>query len=105
MYRARRKDCTACPRASQCLSAPAKYRRLHRPIHLEYLEAAHERNKTERYLDLMRKRRIWSEGTFAILKACHGMRRAIRRGLDNMQEQVLMASTALNIRRMVTAMK
>lgn len=105
MYRAKQKDCKACPLASQCLSASAKYRRLNRPIHQEYLEAAHERNKTERYMNLMRQRRIWSEGTFAILKACHGLRRAIRRGLDNMQEQLLMASTALNMRRMVAAMK
>ncbi len=75
-----------------------------RPIHQEYLEAAHERNKKERYTDLMRQRRIWSEGTFAILKACHGLRRAIRRGLDNVQEQLLIASTALNMRRMVAVM-
>lgn len=63
------------------------------------------RAKQKDCTDLMRQRRIWSEGTFAILKACHGLRRAIRRGLDNMQEQLLMASTALNMRRMVAVMK
>lgn len=53
----------------------------------------------------MRKRRIWSEGTFAILKARHRFRRAIRRGLDKMQQQLQMASVAPNIRRMAAAIQ
>jgi len=105
IYRAKQRECKVCPLAAQCLSPSAKYRRLSRPIHQEFLEAAHERNNTERYAELMRKRRIWSEGTFAILKARHSLGRAIRRGLGKMQEQLLMASTALNIRRMVAAMQ
>ena len=103
MYRAKRADCQACPLASQCLSPAHKYRRLKRPIHQEYLERAHERNLTPRYVELMRQRRIWSEGTFAILKARHGLKRAIRRGLNNMQEQLLMASVALNLCRLAGA--
>ena len=105
MYRAKQRDCKACPLAPQCLSTSAKYRRLKRPIHQAYLELAHQRNGTQRYNELMRKRRIWSEGTFAVLKDRHGLRRAIRRGLDKMQEQLLMASVALNIRRMVAAIQ
>lgn len=103
IYRAKQPDCQACPLASQCLPPSHKHRNLKRPIHQEYLEQAHDRNGTPRYEELMRKRRIWSEGTFAILKARHGLKRAIRRGLDNMQEQLLMASVALNLCRMVGA--
>jgi len=103
IYRAKQPDCQACPLASQCLSSSTKYRRLDRPIHQDYMELAHERNGTQRYRELQRHRRIWCEGTFAILKARHGLKRAIRRGLVNMQEQLLMASVAMNIRRMVAA--
>lgn len=105
VYRAKQKDCKACPLAAQCLSVSKKYRDLRRPIHQEYLEEAHQRNNTQRHNELMRKRRIWSEGTFAILKARHGLRRAIRRGLDKMQEQLYMATAALNMCRMVAAMR
>lgn len=103
MYRAKQRECQACPLAAQCLAPSVKHRWLKRPIHQEYLQMAHQRNATPRYEELMRKRRIWSEGTFAILKARHGLKRAIRRGLDKMQEQLLMASVALNICRMVSA--
>lgn len=105
MYRAKQKDCNVCPLATHFLGATRKYRDLKRPIHQEYREQAHQRNETQRYHELMRTRRIWSEGTFAILKARHGLKRAIRRGIDKMQEQLLMASTALNLCRMVAAMK
>lgn len=105
VYRAKQPDCRACPLASQCISPSVKYRAVQRAIHQEYLEQSHQRNSTLRYNELMRERRIWSEGTFAILKARHGLRRAIRRGLDNMQEQLLMASAALNLCRMVAAIR
>lgn len=103
IYRAKQPDCQACPLAARCLPPTAKYRLLKRPIHQEYLEVAHARNGTVRYADLMRERRIWSEATFAILKARHGLKRAVRRGLHKMQEQLLMASVALNLYRLAAA--
>jgi len=48
--------------AGYCLGATRKYRDLKRPIHQEYREQAHQRNETQRYNDLMRTRRIRSEG-------------------------------------------
>lgn len=103
IYRAKQPDCQACPLVTQCLPPSCKYRMLKRPIHQEYLEQARQRNHTPQYHELQRKRRIWCEATFAILKARHGLRRAMRRGLAKMQEQLLMAAVAMNICRMVAA--
>ena len=102
-YRAKQRDCQTCPLASQCLAPSKKFRTLKRPIHQEYLDRAHERNNSPQYYDLQKQRRIWCEGTFAIMKARHGLRRAMRRGLAKMQEQLLMASVAMNLCRMVAA--
>lgn len=103
VYGARQPDCQGCPLASQYLAPTKKYRRLERPIYQEYLEQAHVRCETPRYFALQKKRRGWSEGTFAIMKARHGLRRAMRRGLVKMQEQLRMAAVAMNICRMVRA--
>lgn len=101
MYAASQKDCRACPLVNLCLSPSAKFRELKRPLLQDHLDKAHERSASPRYRELMRLRQIWCEGTNATLKARHCLRRAMRRGLHNMQEQLLMAVTALNIRRMV----
>lgn len=103
IYAAKTADCRACPMREQCMSPSSRYRRLKRPFLQDYVDQAHERAKSRRYRELQRKRSIWCEGTFAALKARHCMRRAIRRGLEKMREQVLMAATALNILRMVRA--
>lgn len=104
IYAAKTADCKVCPLRQQCMSPSRRFRRLKRPFLQDYVDQAHERTKSRRYRELQRKRSIWCEGTFAALKTRHCMGRAIRRGLEKMREQVLMASTALNILRMVRAL-
>ncbi|HLO02858.1 MAG TPA: IS1182 family transposase [Symbiobacteriaceae bacterium] len=101
IYSASQKNCKTCPLRDQCLAPSAKFRKLKRPLLQEHLDQAHERTKTDRYRELLRLRTIWCEGTNATLKARHCLRRAMRRGLHNMREQLLMAAAALNIRRLV----
>lgn len=103
IYAARQTECKACPLRKQCFSETKTFRQLKRPFHQEALDAAHIRVGSSRYHELQRQRRVWCEGTNAILKARHCLQRAMRRGLNKMQEQLLMAVTAVNIKRMVAA--
>jgi len=101
IYSARTADCRACPLRGNCVPKSAKFRVVKRPMFYEFTEQAHERVKSPRYGQLQKLRRVWSEGTFAWLKAHHCMRRAIRRGLTNALGQFLLAATAANIKRLV----
>lgn len=103
VYAAKTSDCRECPLRSRCLSPSVNRRVVDRALFQDYADAAHDRIGTPHYYELQRLRRIWSEGTFATLKARHCLGRAIRRGLDKMSEQVLMASTALNLVRLARA--
>lgn len=103
IYAARTADCKACPLKDKCIPQSKRFRTLKRPLFYEFTEQAHSRVGTPRYEQLQKLRRVWSEGTFALLKARHCLRRAIQRGLDSVTTQFLMASTAVNIKRLVAA--
>ncbi|MGE5590480.1 MAG: transposase [Bacillota bacterium] len=51
-----------------------------------------------------RLRRVWCEGTFAVMKDRRGLRRAMRRGLERVAEQVLVTAAAVNLKRLVSAL-
>jgi transposase len=100
IYAARTADCRGCPLRAQCISTATRFRTLHRPMHQEAADAAHARGGTARYRELQRKRRTWCEGTFALMKACHGLGRAMRRGLWTVTEQVLLTAVVVNLKRL-----
>lgn len=103
IYAARTADCKACPLREQCLPTSRPYRVIKRSLGYEFTEQAHARVGTTRYAQLQKLRRVWSEGTFAMLKARHCMQRAIRRGIDNVASQFLLAATAANLKRLALA--
>ncbi|MCI9071785.1 MAG: hypothetical protein HFH80_03075 [Lachnospiraceae bacterium] len=49
-------------------------------------------------------RQIWSEGSFAAQKARHNLKFLYRRGLEAAEQQCLLSSTALNLKRTKRAM-
>lgn len=103
VYAAKAADCKVCPLRCQCLSPKVRSRTVQRPLNHEFTEQAHARVGTQRYMELQKLRRVWSEGTFALLKARHCLGRAMRRGKENIMEQVLMAATAVNLKRLILA--
>ena len=103
IYAARTADCKSCPFRERCFAATKRYRVIKRSLFYEFTEQAHARANTTRYSQVQKLRRIWSEGTFAMLKARHCMGRAIRRGLANVTSQFLLAATAANLKRLVLA--
>lgn len=104
VYAARTADCKTCRLRDRCISASVRFRRLFRPIYQDALDRAEARTHDERYRQLQRLRRTWCEGTFATMKDRHGLRRAMRRGLEKVSEQVLLTAAAMNIKRLALAM-
>ena len=56
------------------------------------------------YLEALRKRQIWCEGTFAAQKWGHNLTRVLRRGLEAAEDHCLLSATALNLKRMIRCM-
>lgn len=64
----------------------------------------HEKDGTEKHAGVLLLRQIWSEGSFATQKARHNLKFLYRRGLEAAEQQCLLSSTALNLKRMIKAM-
>jgi len=104
IYAAKTTDCKVCPNRKGCFGPKQKFRILHVALFHEYDKRNRERATTEDYARIQRLRRIWCEGSFGILKTQHNMVMTHKRGLVNIQEQCLLAASALNIKRMVKAL-
>lgn len=83
-------------------------RRISQEIQVNIFEEAarknHEKDGSERHTKVLLLRQIWSEGSFAAQKAGHNLKFIYRRGLEAAEQQCLLSSTALNLKRMIKAM-
>lgn len=52
---------------------------------------------------MMRKRKIWAEGSFAAMKREHNLSTIHKRGILAATEECLLSAMALNLKRMVKA--
>lgn len=99
-FKANAKECNSCPQKHNCTSsdrgrtsAISKYEGM-------ILELINKK-KTKRYKALMKKRQIYSEGSFAEAKELHGMDEACFQGAENMNIQTLMTSILQNIKKFI----
>lgn len=105
VYRADRRDCTACPMASRCVSPSQKSRTVRVNIFEEPLKRCQERRGTAYHTYILRLRQIWCEGSFAAQKARHNLRSLYRRGLEAAESHCLLSAMALNLKRMVNCLE
>lgn len=105
-YQARREDCQSCPDRHRCLSQSHRNwgRKLERSVFHETVQRDLARQNEPTYLDALRKRQIWCEGTFAAQKWGHNLTRVLRRGLEAVEDHCLLSATALNLKRMIRCM-
>ena len=84
VYAARTTDCQSCPLRGRCLSQSIWHRgkRLVRSVFEDAVRNNLNRADTPEYRQALRKRQIWSEGTFAIQKWNHDLTRVLRRGRE-----------------------
>ena len=105
-YWADRVDCQGCPLRAKCLSE--KDKRGARKLLDTYFRPTVRKNLARQnepdYLDALRKRQIWCEGTFAAQKWGHNLTRVLRRGLEAAEDHCLLSATALNLKRMIKFM-
>jgi transposase len=101
-YAARVKDCRDCPLKAQCTRA--RYRVTHRHWDQDYLAVAAAQRDRAGYRWSQRCRKK-IEHLFAEAKEQMGLRRARRRGWRNLTEQCLLTALALNLKRIVAALR
>jgi len=103
IYRAAAKDCANCPLRSRCVSSTAKVRVVLITDGYESLLRARRRwQKKDEDLQEKYTRHKWRvEGVHGEAKTCHGLRRAVRRGLANVSIQVYLTAMVMNLKRLV----
>lgn len=106
VYVADKQDCGACPLRARCLSEGDKRgaRKVERNYFAPSLTRDISQMQTAAYQEALRKRQIWSEGTFAAQKWGHNLTRVLRRGIEAAEDHCLLSATALNLKRMIRCM-
>jgi transposase len=92
--------CTGCPFAKDCLNKKATHRTITRDEHEPLREAADQRMATEEGKAVYKKRAPGIEGVFGIIKACMGIRRFARRGLEKVRCDWNWICTAYNLKKL-----
>ena len=101
-YRARRADCARCALRSQCVPATATRRTvLIVPGYAALLRARRRRGRwDEQWVEAYRRHRWRVEGVHSEAKGQHGLRRAVRWGLENMAIQAYLTAAVINLKRL-----
>ena len=106
IYRSKGADCRSCHLCRQCLSPTAKARAILIVDGYEALLRARRRklhgwdDPTKR---LYNRHRYLVEGIHGEAKTQHGLRRAVRRGLENVAIQVYLTAAVINLKRLAIA--
>src|SRR5512143_2427870 len=105
-FTARARDCSRCSLAHVCLSKGRVNKAL--VIGDDYPALLRARRRRDRWSSedrrLYQRHRWRSEGFYGEAKTWHGLARAIRRGLDNMQIQAFLTAAAINLKRLAAAL-
>lgn len=104
-YRARTKDCGGCALRGRCVSPTARFRSVHiKDGYCALLRARRRKQRgwTESMQEAYRRHRFQAEGIYGEAKGEHGLRRAVRRGTDNMRIQTYLTAAAINFKRLAT---
>ena len=105
IYRSKKKDCSHCPHKDECCRKNEDVRMVERHMHHEAREKQTKNIDTPEYRQAMRARQIWCEGNFSHQKERHNLRRTRKRGIEKVTEQCLLSACALNLKRLVAALK
>ena len=92
--------CMHCPKRPSCFDKAGIRRRVLASSCYPAFFRGHQRVGTPEYLSMMRLRKIWAEGSFAVLKREHCISKIRKRGILAATEECLLAAMALNLKRM-----
>jgi transposase len=104
-YRARTKDCRKCRFKERCLSKSATTRAIVIRKGYEAMLRARRRRlrEDEHFAEIYTRHRWKIEGMHGEAKTQHGLRRAVRRGLDNVAMQAYLTAAVINLKRLAAA--
>lgn len=99
-------DCKACDLAALCLSKGRANKAV--VVGDDYPALLRARRRRERWTEedrrLYQRHRWRSEGYHGEAKTWHGLARAVRRGIGNMQIQAYLTAAAVNLKRLAAAL-
>lgn len=106
VYSSTARDCRGCPLRDRCLYEGVVVRRIYIADGHPSLTRARRRKDRwrEECSETYRRHRWIVEGRIAEAKLRHGMARAVRRGLDNVSVQMLLAAMAINLKRLASSL-
>ncbi len=101
-YRAKAKDCKNCRLRSQCFGFTSASRTVTIVPGYDALLRARRRHKEpdEKFTRTYSRHQWKIEGMHGEAKTQHGLRRAVRRGLDNMSIQAYLTAAVINLKRL-----
>jgi len=99
-YQAPKGSCLTCSFRSQCTPSGGR-RSLHRQVVQDLIDQAQERAASPLGKRRSEERKIYAEGTFALAKELHGLRRTRFRGTSRVQIQFWLTAAAMNIKKAV----
>ena len=95
--------CQKCTSRKTCFDTTGVRRRILASSCYPAFYRGHLRVNTPEYLCMMRKRKIWAEGSFAAMKREHNLLKIRKRGILAATEECLLSAMALNLKRMAKA--
>lgn len=102
-YRSNIKDCKNCPLRADCLGKKAS-REIVLKDSYELMLRARRRSRLpdKEFKEVYKRHRHMIEGMHGEAKTQHGLRRAARRGLENVSIQAFLTAAVINLKRLVT---
>jgi transposase len=102
IFRMSARVCSCCPHKTACVPATAKNRLILIIDGYEALLRARRRRIQwdEATIEFYKRHRWRVEGAHGEAKTQHGLRRAVRRGLDNVSIQAYMTAAAMNLKKL-----
>lgn len=102
LYNRLRKQCKNCPYFSAC-ATDLGIVRINTSAYYPSFYRNSKKVGTSDCFRIIRLRKIWAEGTFAVLKREHKLNKIQKRGLQKAMEECFLLTTALNLKRLVKA--
>jgi len=100
VYRSRKRDCKICPYLYKCTTSKSTYRTFEVSDYYGVIKRAELINKTERYKEAAKIRKLCTEPKFAEAKCYHGLRRFRYRGLARVTIQAILTAICINVKRL-----
>lgn len=102
-YQVQGDACKTCKRQPDCFKQTGIRRRILGSSCYPAFYRGHERIGSDTYWHMMRLRKIWAEGSFAVLKREHYLSKVRKRGISAVTEECLLSVMALNLNRIAKA--